>query len=40
MAASHLLQAQEFKRIPMPACKTDQSFSAMVYLAATVINSR
>jgi hypothetical protein len=24
----------------MRACKTDQSFSAMIYLAAAVINSR
>lgn len=31
---------KEFKRITMRACKTDQSFSAMIYLAAAVINSR
>lgn len=31
---------KEFKRIAMQACKTDQSFSAMTYLAAAVINSR
>ena len=31
---------KEFKRIAMRACKTDQSFEAMIYLAATVINSR
>jgi len=31
---------KEFKRIAMRACKTDQSFSAMIYLAAAVINSR
>jgi transposase len=31
---------KEFKRISMRACKTDQSFSAMIYLAAAVINSR
>jgi transposase len=31
---------KEFKRIAMRACKTDQSFSAMVYLAAAVINSQ
>jgi hypothetical protein len=24
----------------MRACKTDQSFSAMIYLAAAIINSR
>ena len=29
-----------FKRIAMRACKTDQSFAAMLYLAAAVINSR
>jgi transposase len=31
---------KEFKRIAMRACKTDHSFSAMIYLAAAVINSR
>ena len=31
---------KEFKRIAMRACKTDQSFSATIYLAAAVINSR
>jgi transposase len=31
---------KEFKRVAMRACKTDQSFSAMIYLAAAVINSR
>ena len=31
---------KEFKRIAMRACKTDRSFSAMIYLAAAVINSR
>jgi transposase len=31
---------KEFKRIAMPADKTDQSFSAMIYLVAAVINSR
>lgn len=31
---------KEFKRIAMRACKTDQSFQAMIYLAAAVINSR
>jgi transposase len=31
---------KEFKRIAMRACKTDQSFSAMIYLAAACINSR
>ena len=31
---------KEFKRIAMRSDKTDQSFAAMIYLAATVINSR
>ena len=31
---------KEFKRIAMRACKTDQSFEAMIYIAAAVINSR
>jgi len=30
---------KEFERIIMRACKTDQSFEAMIYLAAAVINS-
>jgi transposase len=31
---------KEFKRIAMRADKTDQSFTAIIYLAAAVINSR
>ena len=31
---------KKFKRIAMRACKTDQSFSAMICLASAVINSR
>ena len=31
---------KEFKRIALRADKTDQSFTAMIYLAAGVINSR
>ena len=31
---------KEFKRIALRADKTDQSFAAMIYLAAAVINSR
>jgi transposase len=31
---------KEFKRIALRADKTDQSFSAMIHLAAAVINSR
>ncbi|WP_370631730.1 hypothetical protein, partial [Novosphingobium sp. FKTRR1] len=34
------IRFKEFKRIAMRACKTDQSFCAMIYLAAAVINSR
>src|SRR4051812_10204880 len=31
---------KEFKRIALRADKTDQSFAAMIYIAAAVINSR
>jgi transposase len=31
---------KEFKRIPLRADKTDASFSAIVHLAAALINSR
>ena len=31
---------KEFKRIALRADKTDQSFTAMIYLASAVINSR
>jgi len=31
---------KEFKRIAMRACKTDQSFEAMIYLCAGIINAR
>jgi transposase len=31
---------KEFKRIAMRSDKTDHSFAAMIYAAATVINSR
>ena len=31
---------KEFKRIAMRADKTDKSFTAAIYLAAAVINSR
>jgi transposase len=31
---------KEFKRIAMRSDKTDQSFSAMIHLAATVIHSK
>ena len=31
---------KEFKRIAMRACKTDQSFQALIYLCSAVINTR
>jgi transposase len=31
---------KEFKRIALRADKTDQSFKAMIYLAAAIVNSR
>ena len=31
---------KEFKRVALRADKTDQSFAAMIYIAAAVINSR
>ena len=31
---------KEFKRIALRACKTDESFAAMIYAAATVLNTR
>ena len=31
---------KEFKRVAMRSCKTDTSFTAMVYLGSSVINSR
>jgi transposase len=31
---------KEFKRIAMRACKNDQSFTALIQLCSTVINSR
>jgi len=31
---------KEFKRIAMRACKTDQSFKALIYLCSAAINSR
>jgi transposase len=37
---SFFCKLKEFKRIAMRACKTDQSFEAMIYVAAAVINSR
>ena len=37
---NYFCKIKEFKRIAMRACKTDQSFAAMIYLAAAVTNSR
>jgi hypothetical protein len=34
------IKIKEFRRIAMRACKTDQSFVAMIHFAAAVINSR
>jgi transposase len=31
---------KDFKRIALRACKTDASFAAMIYAAATIINSQ
>ncbi len=31
---------KDFKRIAMRACKTDTSFSAMIYICSAAINSR
>jgi len=31
---------KEFKRIALRACKTDASFAAMIYAAATIIGTR
>jgi transposase len=40
LTANFFCKLKEFKCIVMRACKTDQSFEAMIYLAAAVINSR
>lgn len=44
-ARRHLIEnffckLKESKRISICACKTDQSFEAMIYVAAAVVNSR
>jgi transposase len=31
---------KDFKRIALRACKTDASFAAMIYAAATILNTR
>jgi transposase len=37
---NYFQKLKEFKRIALRTCKTDQSFSSMIYLAAAIINSR
>jgi transposase len=37
---NYFQKLKEFKRIALRACKTDQSFSSMIYLVAAIINSR
>jgi transposase len=37
---NYFCKLKEFKRVAMRADKTDESFSAMIYLAAAIINSR
>src|SRR3712207_6669624 len=37
---SFFCKLKEFKRIALRADKTDQSFAAMIHLAATIFNSR
>lgn len=37
---NYFCKLKEFKRIAMRSDKTDSSFSAMIYLCASVINSR
>ena len=37
---NYFQKLKEFKRIALRACKTDQSFSSMICLAAAIINSR
>ena len=37
---NYFCKLKEFKRIALRADKTDQSFAAMIYVAAALINSR
>jgi len=37
---NYFQKLKEFKRIALRACKTDQSFSSMIYLATAIISSR
>jgi hypothetical protein len=40
IARVRIRKPKEFKRIAMRSDKTDQSFAAMIYISAAVINSR
>jgi transposase len=40
LAENFFCKLNDFKRIAMRACKTDSSFSALIYIGAAVINSR
>jgi transposase len=40
LAENFFCKLKNFKRIAMRACKTDSSFSALIYIGAAVINSR
>jgi len=37
---NYFCKLKNFKRIVLRACKTDSSFSAMIYVGAAAINSR
>jgi transposase len=39
LAEIFFFKLKDFKRIAMRACKTDSSFSALIYIGAAVINS-
>ena len=40
LAENFFCKLKDFKRIAMRACKTDESFAAMIHACAAVINSR
>lgn len=40
LVENYFQKLKEFKRIAMRACKTDTSFTAMINIAATVINNK
>ena len=37
---NYFQKLKEFKRVALWSCKTDQSFAAMIHVAAAIINSR